>query len=219
MISWALLAFFYPRANAQDSDRSVGSVDGSVHADVEQQSQNPQPPQGISQHSTMFSNWSSQPTRQVPATAVWPAQATPSNLVGPTAGKKASTFSSFQPRWQIQDTVWPAYVPALMTPPTTADNSGKLRRRPDPFGILTPQHAHGSSTLWLNLTDPVSSASTLERGLPRLFERNAVGLAGTPFQTNFSLGRGRTKAKQHKPYAQVFADRSNTAVSPASPAR
>jgi hypothetical protein len=211
-ISCAVLAFCWPSAQAHDGNRNIASVDTSVHAGVEEQVHEPEPSQGATKRPTMFSSWSSQPAGQVPATAVSPGQATTSNLPGPTARNKVSTFSSFQAGGQTPGTFWAPNATVSTPDRATYGTSGKSRKRQDPFGILPLQHAHGSSTMPLALTTRTSAAPEVQ-GLPRLFDRKQLGLASTSFQSDFPRHKDRTKSRRKS------VDRYKTAVSPAAPAR
>lgn len=77
-ISWAVLAFCCPGAQAQDNGRGTESVDVSVHARVEDQAQEPQPSQNSAKRPTMPRSWSSQPAKQGPSAVAWPSHATAS---------------------------------------------------------------------------------------------------------------------------------------------
>lgn len=136
------------------------------------------------------------------------------------AGKQPSALSSwsFQPTKQVPSAIaWPSHARPSMPDQGADRSSSGLRNRPEPFGVLAREGAHGSSKLPLVPTDPASPPSLpseIQR-FPSPFDRKQAELTGATFQNNFPRAKG-IRAKRHKLQSPRFSGLSESGSSPSS---
>jgi hypothetical protein len=190
-----LLALSFANGQAQDNSRTLGAVDSSVHAGVEEQKQS-ESLQGVAKRPRTFSSWSSSSSTSQPArsalTTARPKQIMRSDLADTTGDIKGIRFSTFQPERYAGSSVFPPFDHA------SDSTSPKLCSPTDPFSVRSLPHAQDRSTrLRLSLPALPPYASSETQDFARAFEQQQSGQAFNSFRANLAHGKA-TKANRSK---------------------
>jgi hypothetical protein len=230
---WVTMTVFCPNVRAQDTSRvpdrnqqDPGAVNASVHADVEERAQQPQPLQQSNKRLTTYSHWGFQSANQPPAIRFRLAQATTPALASPATGKNLSTFGSSPLQFETQapaSTVWPARAADSATTPATDDNSGKPNRQSNLFGRLSADRPYDRPTGSQLFETAVPSLSPQPQppALSTTFrEKQLGGTSTSPFASPFSKttysSQARAKAKQDKSLRLKSAEKARADAIPGS---
>jgi hypothetical protein len=221
---WVTMTLSYSNVRAQDANRvpetnqqDPRTVNASVHVDVEERAQQPQPFQQPSKRPMAYSHWGFQSADQPPATRFRFAQGTKPALASTAAGKNLSTFgsSSFQFETQAQAfSAEPARAADSAATPATDDYSRKPDRQSLFSRLSNRPHDRPAGSQLLETAVPSISPQPQPPAFSTTFrEKQFVGASTFPFanpfpKTTYSASQVRAEAKQDKSLLQKSREKA-----------
>jgi hypothetical protein len=179
----------------QDDSRAIGSVDGSVHASIDQQGPEPQASQNAPIRPTTLSRWSYQPARPPATPRVGSLQEGVSGASGSEAGN-SPLFGISQPAGRL---VWPESTTITVHKQTAPHNLGKPTKRPYGFDILHRDGANDASVPSPESAGPASPGLVSEQ-IQAFHKPFLQGGSGTSTALNSNSRRkGQFKTRRRAP--------------------
>ena len=209
----------YSNVGAQDTNRvpernqqDPRAVNASVHVDVEERVQRPQPFQQPNKQPMAYSHWGFQSADQPPAPRFRLAQATKAAVASTATGKNLSTFGSSPSRFETQGpdfSAEPVRAADSAAIPANEDYSGKPDRQSILFSRLSNRpHDQPAGSRLLETAVPSNSPQPQPPAFSTTSREKQLGRASAfpfanPFpKTTYSASHVRAEAKQDKSLPQ-----------------
>ena len=224
----------YSNVRAQDTNRvpernqqDPRAVNASVHVDVEERVQQPQPFQQPNKRPMAYSHWGFQSANRPPATRFRVEQATKPALASSAAAKNLSTFGSSSFQFETQApalSAEPARAADSAAAPATDDYSGKPDRQSILFNRLSNRARDRlAGSQLLETAVPSVSPQPQPPAFSTTFREKQFGGASTfpfanPFpKTTYSANQARAEAKRDKSLRQKSREKAHADAISRSP--